>query len=145
MKIITRSEAKNLKLLRYFTGEPCLHGHIAERLLYHKGKCADCVKIRRKKQIRERPEIKRAQRKRHKLKRRGVIGSHTAQEIIDMLKKQKRRCAICSVPFSEIGYHVDHIHPLSRGGSNFIRNIQLLCPPCNIKKSDKIHVLLPAG
>ena len=32
----------------------------------------------------------------------------------------------------------DHIIPVSKGGANTTRNIQLLCEPCNRSKSDKI-------
>ena len=32
----------------------------------------------------------------------------------------------------------DHIIPFSKGGSNTVRNIQLLCENCNRKKSNKI-------
>ena len=35
------------------------------------------------------------------------------------------------------GYHVDHRIALARGGSNDKKNLQLLCPPCNIKKHAK--------
>ena len=31
MKIISKSEAKELGLKRYFTGKPCKHGHVSER------------------------------------------------------------------------------------------------------------------
>jgi 5-methylcytosine-specific restriction endonuclease McrA len=34
--------------------------------------------------------------------------------------------------------HFDHIIPVSRGGSNYADNIQLLCRTCNLAKSDRI-------
>jgi len=40
MKIITRKEAKEQGLKRYFTGKPCKHGHVSERLTY--GGCIEC-------------------------------------------------------------------------------------------------------
>jgi 5-methylcytosine-specific restriction endonuclease McrA len=34
--------------------------------------------------------------------------------------------------------HFDHVIPVAKGGSNDLQNIQILCAPCNLKKSDKI-------
>ena len=34
--------------------------------------------------------------------------------------------------------HIDHVHPYSKGGGNNIENLQLLCQPCNSKKSAKL-------
>jgi len=41
MDIISRKEAKAQGLKHYFTGKPCKHGHIAQRLT-SKGICMDC-------------------------------------------------------------------------------------------------------
>lgn len=41
MKIISRAEATALGLKRYFTGKPCVRGHIAERVC-PSGFCIDC-------------------------------------------------------------------------------------------------------
>jgi hypothetical protein len=44
MKIISKSEAKELGLKRYFTGKPCKHGHIAERKV-SKSTCVECSRL----------------------------------------------------------------------------------------------------
>jgi hypothetical protein len=44
-KIISRSEAMALCLPRYFTGEPCCKGHIAERVTSN-GNCRECARAR---------------------------------------------------------------------------------------------------
>lgn len=63
-------------------------------------------------------------------------GRFTKKEILEMFLSQENKCNICKCDIS-IKYHVDHIRPISKGGSNFISNIQLLCPPCNLRKGDK--------
>lgn len=40
MKIISRKEAKSLGLTHYFTGKPCVNGHISKRVI--QGKCCQC-------------------------------------------------------------------------------------------------------
>ena len=47
MKIISRAEAKAAGLKRYFTGEPCKYGHVAEVQVSSNG-CCECNKIRKK-------------------------------------------------------------------------------------------------
>ena len=46
MEIITRQQAKEQGLVRYFTGKPCKHGHIAER--YLGGCCVICLRGKKK-------------------------------------------------------------------------------------------------
>ena len=43
MDIISRKEAKEQGLNRYFTGKPCKHGHVAERLVANRT-CAECFR-----------------------------------------------------------------------------------------------------
>jgi len=46
------------------------------------------------------------------------------------------KCAVCG---SNEKLEYDHIIPVSKGGSNTMRNVQLLCERCNRSKSNKIQ------
>ena len=45
MEIISRKEAKAKGLKRYFTGNPCPKGHVAERYT-KKGSCCECLRMK---------------------------------------------------------------------------------------------------
>ena len=57
-------------------------------------------------------------------------------------KKTKRllsgNCNICGL-HSE-NFHIDHIFPLSKGGTDHGDNLQNICDKCNLSKSDKIYI-----
>lgn len=67
-------------------------------------------------------------------------GSHTIEEVLCLLQRQKCKCASCGKSLKE-RYEVDHIVPISKGGANYIRNIQLLCVSCNRRKNAKDPLL----
>lgn len=69
----------------------------------------------------------------------GAGGSFTEDQIKDLFAKQRGRCACCRHPL-KTGFHRDHRTPLSRGGSNDISNIELLCGPCNLRKNAKDEI-----
>lgn len=69
-------------------------------------------------------------------KRRNAEGSFSSSDVFALGKLQKWKCANCKTCIKD-SYHVDHIMPLSRGGSNWPNNLQLLCPPCNQGKHAK--------
>lgn len=73
-------------------------------------------------------------------------GSHTEADIAQLLILQKTKCAVCHCSIKN-GYHVDHVIPLAKGGSNDKLNLQLLCPPCNLSKNakDPIHFMQQRG
>lgn len=44
MELVTRTEAKQRELKRYFTGEPCKHGHVSERKVSDR-MCCECSRL----------------------------------------------------------------------------------------------------
>lgn len=53
-----------------------------------------------------------------------------------VLKRDGYRCRICRNADAEL--EVDHIMPVSRGGSDRLDNLQTLCKACNRSKSDQL-------
>lgn len=76
-------------------------------------------------------------------RKKAIGGSYTAQQIQDLLKRQKRKCYYCHKRLEK--YHVEHVIPLSRGGSNDISNIVIACPTCNMRKHDRLPHEWPEG
>lgn len=65
-------------------------------------------------------------------KQRRTISKRKRQEI---LAKYKFKCCFCG---SKERLEIDHIQPYSKGGTDELHNLQVLCKPCNLKKSDKV-------
>lgn len=55
------------------------------------------------------------------------------------------RCEICRMHQALQGatFHVDHVVPRSRGGSDEEDNLALCCPTCNLHKSDRTQLSDP--
>lgn len=53
-----------------------------------------------------------------------------------LVEREGKVCALCSRLLSTV--HLDHIVPLSRGGTNDTSNLRLLCPRCNISKGARM-------
>lgn len=211
-KIISRKDAKDLGLKRFYTGAPCKRGHNSERNV-SRGVCIEChneltrrkywenidyersrsaqyysenkekCKAYTKKYSAENKDRIKASRKNYKSKNRELIarknreyneanrdtikarkrryydenrdryrsyvrnrralirgaeGTHSKDDIILILEKQNWLCAnpMCSKDLQKVQRHVDHIVPLSKGGSNLPSNLQCLCGKCNRSKHD---------
>lgn len=79
--------------------------------------------------------------KAYKLRRRALEanaeGFHTAEDIQRQYDAQKGKCYYCKAKVNDT-YHVDHVIPLSRGGSNWPTNLVIACVSCNCSKRDKL-------
>lgn len=62
-------------------------------------------------------------------------GKYAVKDVRRLYDKQDGKCPACAASLLD-GYHVDHVVPLAKGGDNWPANLQLLCPPCNLRKSD---------
>ncbi len=51
--------------------------------------------------------------------------------------KQKGHCTGCRFAFPFHSFHIDHIVPRSKGGTDHPDNLQLLCGACNSLKGDR--------
>lgn len=74
-------------------------------------------------------------------KKRGNGGSFTKKDWEEIKKRQDYKCLHCNKQEPEIKLTIDHIKPVSKGGTSFKENLQGLCRSCNAKKRDKYENL----
>lgn len=165
--LISRPAAIAAGLTRYYTGKPCKYGHISERSVFNAGclECwrprakawtkANHVHVATQMRLRRQanPEYHKAIAKRARDRRRplklianierkarklGAQGKFLCSDIETLLIGQGYLCAnpFCATNVAD-SYTIDHKTPLIRGGSNWPRNLQLLCSPCNSSKWTK--------
>ena len=62
---------------------------------------------------------------------------HYRQNAHVLFGQQEGECAGCKMDFPFKIFEVDHVVPRSRGGSDHLENLQLLCASCNRIKGDR--------
>lgn len=81
----------------------------------------------------------------HHYRRANRVGHYTRLDLQDIWVKQGGLCVGCGSRFlwslgedKYVKCTIDHIIPVSRGGTNWPSNLQLLCSPCNDSKGAKL-------
>ena len=112
-------------------------GHCKEckRQYYEKNK--ERIKIVKAKYEANNKDKKKARKQRRRARKRNAPGSFTGVEWYELCRLYEFHCLSCGVQFRYHELTVDHVIPLSRGGTNYIKNIQPLCKACNSTKHAK--------
>ncbi len=87
-----------------------------------------------KKWRKDNPEKRMAIENKRRAKKAGNGGSFTEQEWKELCDKYDNKCLCCG---KKKKLTADHVIPLVKGGSSYIKNIQPLCKSCNSKKHIK--------
>jgi 5-methylcytosine-specific restriction endonuclease McrA len=74
------------------------------------------------------------ERRKLRLKLSKLKGTHTFRDEVNLIQSVNGRCAICG---STRNPSIDHIIPISQGGSDSIENLRVLCGSCNSKKGGR--------
>ena len=72
--------------------------------------------------------------KRNRLGRRQQISGDVRHAVY---VRDNYRCRMCGKGDEDYDLQIDHIKPVSKGGTNHIRNLQTLCEDCNKEKGNK--------
>ncbi len=102
----------------------------------YRNQCRECMAENTKRHSQDNPEQvhERSQRRRaHALNQTTEISEQRCAQLILILES---KCRYCEETLDG-GYEVDHLTPLSRGGSNKDKNITLACLACNRAKGSK--------
>lgn len=82
------------------------------------------------------PERARAWKKLYKHRKRNAVGHFTPEQLKARIEYYGSKCYVCQEPYEEI----DHVIPLSRGGTNWPGNLRPICSPCNKMKGNRIAI-----
>ena len=82
------------------------------------------------------PEESRAQCRNRRARLVAATGHHTAADVAAQRTRQKGCCYYCGEQTGR-HYHVDHVVPLSLGGSNGPENLVIACASCNLRTNAK--------
>lgn len=96
----------------------------------------DALSVKKKKWANENKELRNEISRSYKARRRmwESADSDSTTKINNWARKAEKVCKWCGVNCQE-SFHLDHIIPLSKGGSHTIKNLCISCPTCNVRKN----------
>ena len=106
---------------------------INHRLWYKKNKKKDDTRHAQYQHLH--PEISQVGHSRYHARRLNAEGSFTVEEFRQKCEEYDYKCAYCGIEDADLT--IDHVIPLSRGGTDYISNIVPACLSCNSRKKDK--------
>lgn len=72
-------------------------------------------------------------------KRRNAPGHCSPDQLQARIDFYGGKCWMCGAPWE----HIDHVKPISKGGSNWPANLRPACEACNLRKSDQWPFPIP--
>lgn len=99
------------------------------------------------------PRLARAKRKRYRIsrklklafyqrqrdaRRRNAPGRHSFVAWMQKVERFHWKCAYCGKKLTKKTLTKDHVIPISKGGSDWLRNVVPCCRPCNERKQAKV-------
>ena len=102
----------------------------------YRNSCRKCMAERTAKHSAENPDLVQNRLDRRKELEENARGYYTDSDIRKIRKELEDQCRFCSAPLNR-GGEIEHLTPLSRGGTNYPRNLTLACLNCNREKTNK--------
>jgi len=124
------SECENTKERRKKNGEKW---NAARRIVY--ANTAEQKRAATRAYQKANPEVGRVGRRNRRARLKNVEGKHSTKDVARIRKSQKDRCAYCKKNLNGSG-SIDHVQAITKGGTNWPRNLQLVCTPCNSSKNN---------
>ena len=110
---------------------PAGRNHYELEKIYHDREIREMVKATRECEI-----YRASEEYRRRLERSRI----TAKVRYQVMRRDQFRCQICGARAEDgARLHVDHINPVSKGGTSDMSNLRTLCDRCNLGKGDSVE------
>jgi 5-methylcytosine-specific restriction endonuclease McrA len=102
----------------------------------YRNSCRECMATNTAAHTAANPEMVQKRNKARLERTKNSGGSYTEGDLARIRTELQNRCRFCDAPLGS-NSHIEHLTPVSRGGSSSLRNLTLSCSPCNLAKTNK--------